>query len=78
MAAHNDAFGLIVRELRTLRHMTQEQLAFESGLSRTYISLLELGERSPTLDTAMALCAALRITLSDLFQRVDASLNNKS
>ncbi|HEK1520075.1 TPA: helix-turn-helix transcriptional regulator, partial [Pseudomonas aeruginosa] len=47
---HNQAFGRALRQLRKRRNMTQEILGFEAGLDRTYISVLERGERSPTLD----------------------------
>lgn len=42
---------------------SQELLGFESDLTRAYISLLERGLRSPTLDTQMALCAPLGVSL---------------
>jgi len=69
-----NAFGKVLRELRVQRGQTQETLAFESGLDRTYISLLELGKRSPTLDTMLALCGALEISLSLLGQHVEEVL----
>lgn len=68
---HNEAFGIVLREIRTERCQTQEALAFVSGLDRTYISLLELGGRSPTLDTIMALCVALDVSLTSVSSRID-------
>ena len=41
-------------------------MAFEAGLDRTYISILEMGKRSPTLDTLMVLCAAFDIQLDHI------------
>lgn len=69
-----NAFGKVLRELRVQRGQTQETLAFESSLDRTYISLLELGKRSPTLDTILALCGALDISLSLLALRLEECL----
>lgn len=74
MKNHNKAFGKILRSLRKDRGYTQETLAFESGLDRTYVSLLELGSRSPTLDTIMTLCGALDVSLSQLAQEVEAEI----
>lgn len=71
MKPHNKAFGKAIRELRTLKKQSQEALAFDAGFDRTYISSLELGQKSPTLDTIMALCAALDVELSQLASRVD-------
>lgn len=74
MKNHNKAFGKILRSLRKDRGYTQETLAFESGLDRTYVSLLELGSRSPTLDTIMTLCGALNVSLSHLASEVEAEI----
>lgn len=76
MKNHNKAFGKILRALRRDRGYTQETLAFESGLDRTYVSLLELGSRSPTLDTIMTLCGALDVSLTQLASEVEAEIRN--
>lgn len=76
MKKHNKAFGRILRSLRRDRGYTQETLAFESGLDRTYVSLLELGSRSPTLDTIMTLCGALNVSLTQLASEVEAEIRN--
>jgi transcriptional regulator with XRE-family HTH domain len=76
--SHNKAFGIVLREIRVDRCKTQEALAFESGLDRTYISLLELGTRSPTLDTIMALCLALNVSLSSVSIRIDEVMRDGS
>jgi len=68
---HNRAFGAALRRLRQSTRQTQESLAFECGLDRTYISLLELGARSPTLDTLVALSKGLGISLSELMVAVE-------
>lgn len=68
---HNKAFGIVLRSIRTERCQTQEALAFDSGLDRTYISLLELGGYSPTLDTIMALCLALDVSLTSVSSRIE-------
>ncbi len=63
---HNKAFGNALQKLRHEKTWSQEYLGFEADLSRAYISLLERGLRSPTLDTMMVLCDALGISLVDL------------
>lgn len=74
MKQHNKAFGKALRSLRIARGHTQETLAFEAGLDRTYVSLLELGSRSPTLDTIMLLCGALNVALSTFAAMVEAEI----
>lgn len=70
-AEQNAAFGRVIRQIRKRRGLTQEGLAFKSGVDRTYISLLELGSCSPTLDTIVLLCQALEVSLSSLFALVE-------
>jgi transcriptional regulator with XRE-family HTH domain len=60
MSKINELLGEIIREARKNAGMTQEDLAFEAELHRTYISLLERGLRSPTVDTFFLICEALK------------------
>ncbi|RZO83775.1 MAG: XRE family transcriptional regulator [Oceanococcus sp.] len=53
------AFGIALRRYRHFRGLTQEDFALVS--SRTYISMLERGEKSPTLEKIDALAEELRI-----------------
>jgi len=52
-------FGLVLRKHRLTRGLTQEELAFDTDLHRTYISLLERGERQPSLGTIFVLADAI-------------------
>lgn len=74
LMTHNQAFGKALREQRTLQGLSQDSLAFAAGLDRTYISLLELGTKSPTLDTIFLLCRALKISLSVVAHRTEEIL----
>lgn len=53
------AFARALRQARGARGMTQEDFSLVS--SRTYLSTLERGLKSPTLDKVEALCGALGI-----------------
>ena len=70
----NTAFGLTLQELRKGKGLSQEQLAFDARLSRNYISLLEKGQRPPTLVTLQLLSRALGTTLTYLASRVEVHL----
>ncbi|HDR8911417.1 MULTISPECIES: helix-turn-helix domain-containing protein [Burkholderia] len=74
MTNPNRAFGKVLRELRTARKATQESLGYAAGLDRTYISMLELGQRNPTLVTMLALCGALQISFTELAVKIEAGL----
>jgi transcriptional regulator with XRE-family HTH domain len=51
--------------------MTQEELAFKADISRNYVSLLELGEKSPTVQILLRICKALGVRASTIIARVE-------
>ncbi len=53
------ALGKIIRQRRRAKKLSQEELAFGSGLARNYISLVELGSSSPTVDSLAQIAMAL-------------------
>jgi transcriptional regulator with XRE-family HTH domain len=55
------AFGTALRAARARQGISQERLAYCSGLGRTYPSLLERGLRQPTIGTLIRLSQVLRI-----------------
>jgi len=61
-------FGERVRELRLAKGLSQEELAFKSGMHRTYLGGIERGERNPSLKNIAAIAEALGVTLSELFR----------
>jgi len=65
----NRALGAAFRHFRLARERSQEQLGGDARLERTYISLIERGQRSPTFSTICELCKGLNITLAELMAR---------
>jgi transcriptional regulator with XRE-family HTH domain len=59
-------FGDRVRSYRLKTGLSQEGLAYEAGINRTYIASLEAGQRNPSLDLMARLAVALRVDLGDL------------
>ncbi len=58
-----------IKELRQVANFTQQDLSRASGLSRSYISRLEMGDIAlPSRDKLRALAVALGATLDDLLQ----------
>ncbi|OAI46110.1 hypothetical protein AYO43_06905 [Nitrospira sp. SCGC AG-212-E16] len=67
-------FGKQLQRLRTRRGLTQEQLAVTAGLSRTFLTRLELGQHDPSLGTLVRLAKALRVSVAELLgESVSAS-----
>lgn len=60
--------GLNVQRIRKERGWSQEELAFESGLHRTYISGIERGARNPTVLVIEQLAGALKVTAARLLE----------
>jgi transcriptional regulator with XRE-family HTH domain len=62
--------GEILRKAREEAALTQEELAFQAGVDRTYVSQLENDKKSPTVQMLFRICAALkvppRIVIADL------------
>jgi len=70
-----NAFATVLRDLRTQKKISQENLAFLSGLDRTYISLLERGKRQPTLTSLFSISKALDLTLVELVTALEEKIN---
>ena len=61
--------GINLRKFRRERGFSQEKLAFECGLHRTYISGVERGVRNPTVLVLEAIAKALKIPSSLLLEK---------
>ena len=68
------ALGREIKKAREALQKSQEALAFEAGIHRTYVSLLERGKKSPTLVVIVRLAHALNVKPSELLRRVEVTL----
>jgi transcriptional regulator with XRE-family HTH domain len=57
-----------IRDHRERQGMTQEDFASRCGISVSFASLLERGERSPSYETLVEVGQALQVSLSDLMR----------
>jgi len=64
--------GQELRKAREAAGLTQEGLAFEARLHRTYISILERDLKSPTLEVLARICRVLGIRVSELIRRAES------
>jgi transcriptional regulator with XRE-family HTH domain len=69
-------FGKVLKSIRIKKKISQEELAFQSDLDRTYISMLERGIHQPTLETIFKLSFALKISPSSLMKLVENEYTN--
>ena len=68
------AFGRILREQRAAAGVSQEQLALNADVDRTFVSQMERGIRQPSLTTLFKLAKALEVQPSTLVSRAEKYL----
>ena len=61
-------FGIRMKELRTIKKLSQEQLAAKIEISSKYMSRIEMGLHFPSFTVLTKLANALNIELKDLFE----------
>lgn len=71
------SFGSALRLFRMNVGLSQETLAQEADLDRSFISMLERGTRQPSLTTIFDLSEALKIKPSELICLVEEHLSKK-
>jgi transcriptional regulator with XRE-family HTH domain len=73
MVDHDEAareFGARVRQAREARGLSQESLADEAGLHRTYVGSVERGERNVSLINILRLADALKVAPGKLLDNI--------
>ena len=65
------SFGKRLRKLREAKGVSQEALAHDAGLDRTYVSSIERGKRNVSLENIARLSRALGIPMSELFKGIE-------
>ena len=63
--------GEELRKARCAAGLTQEKVAIKARVSRNYISLLELDQKSPTVDVLMRICGVLGVKASTILARTE-------
>jgi len=62
------AFAAEIKARRISSALSQEALAFASGVGRTFVAKLELGQTSPSLTTIVRLAEGLAIGPDEMIQ----------
>ena len=70
LSKQHNKFGKRIKSLRKKKNMTQEDLAFEIGVDRSYMGFIERGERNLTLEKIAKIAKALSVSLSELFKGI--------
>jgi len=68
--ALREALGSAIRKRRKAMGMTLAKMADKTGISLGYLSQIELGKNSASIETLYRICLALGIKMSELFTAV--------
>jgi transcriptional regulator with XRE-family HTH domain len=59
-------FGDRIKQLRLQKNISQERLSFSTGFHRTYIGMIERGERNISLSNMAVFAKVFEISISEL------------
>lgn len=65
--------GQNLRRVRVAQAVSQEQLAFDAGVDRSYLGGIERGDENPSVDTLEKIARILSIELLEFFLPVDGT-----
>lgn len=68
------ALAANLKRHRIAANKSQVELAFDTELDRTYVSLMERARANPSVNTLAAVCHCLKITLPQLFENITFTL----
>lgn len=78
--SHNAIYrclGLVVKSRRRKLGLSQEELAEETGVDRSFISNIEGGKRNPSFGTVSDIAQGLKMKYSRLIQKCELCVESK-
>ena len=75
MQTKTKAFGRALKKIRVRKKLTQESLSLQADLARVYISELEYGKKTPSIETVFKISKALNIKCSRLMDLTEEEFN---
>ncbi|MGB5990288.1 MAG: helix-turn-helix transcriptional regulator [Marinifilaceae bacterium] len=67
-------FGKVVKEIRKSNNVSQEELGYRSSLHRTYIGMIERGEKNITLENIDKISKGLGVSIKFLFEKFSKTI----
>ncbi len=68
--ALRESLGAVIRDKRKTAKLTLQQMSDRTGVSLGYLSQIELGKNSASIETLYRICLALSMKMSDLFTAI--------
>ncbi|MCR4432401.1 MAG: helix-turn-helix domain-containing protein [Tepidanaerobacteraceae bacterium] len=69
--------GKRIKQIRISKNMLSGELASKAGISNVYLSYIENGTKTPTIDTLKKICSAMGISLVEIFKEDDNEFNKE-
>ena len=69
-----DAFSVVLREIRTEKGLSQDEVAERLDVARSYISYLESGQRYPSLEMFISVAQALGVRPGEMLEKIAARI----
>lgn len=66
-----EAVASVLKEERLRKGFSQEELAYNCEIDRTYISLIERKKRKPTLNVIFRICKSLDVKPSYFIKKIE-------
>lgn len=63
-------FGHVIREVRLEKKLSQEELAYRADVHRTYVGMIERGEKNISLANIDKFCKGLGVTMEFIFHKL--------
>lgn len=71
------SIGITLKKYRIANNFTQEQLAFESDVDRTFIGMVERAERNVSVNVLFKICKILNVKVSDFIREVERLMSTE-
>ena len=71
-------FGKELKKLRLKAALTQEEVAASAGVTREYVSMIESGKNSPTIQVFIRLCRAVKASPDEIVAKLDKAMPARS
>lgn len=67
----SNKFGELIKQIRKEKGISQEELGFRSNVHRTYIGMIERGEKNITLENIEKIAKGLGISMKLIFEHLE-------
>lgn len=71
------SIGAVLRKLRKHHSLTQQEVSDKTGVGRSHLPQVELGDKMPSVEVIMRLAAAFNILPSTLLKEIESECQNR-